>query len=792
MREMMMLLKANIRSAKKSFISVAVLLFIVSLSVTSVMSVRANSATRVGEAMEKDGFGDLWVAFVDVDTEKKGMTTEELKQKTQACQVVEKVNSNEIIWINDWTINESNSNNSLMFMVQGAGGINFDFFESDGKQLSDKTPELEKGQIAVPIAFQSLYGCKLGDTLQIGIHGEPYDMEVEYFIEDPLMGCSMMGLKTFLISEEDMEFFKGSCQESSKEDSILQGTVFHIFQTKAAKLSGVQLEQEINKETGLTSYAQIKLTASQARNYMLLLVNIFSGILLVFVVLLVIVALIIIGHSISNSMEMDYVNMGVLKAVGFTNIKLKVVYVLLYTLAVLLGNILGFPCAIPVISMVNEMTKPVTGLQVSSGIAYGLCMGILLGLSIVIVLFVIFKLRKISKITPVRAIRGGREAVYFKSRLQAGIHKKGLDFWMAFRQVTSHKQQYVSGCLIAALLVFFLGITSSTKTFIGSDGEKMNALFSAYEEDFGIRYYDKSVQVEVEELIQSYSEIQSNFGVAHMYLSIEGSQINALVVEKPEAIQNILKGRVCRYDNEIVITEFLAKELGVEMGDSLTVQSGEHKEEFLISGYYQNANDMGSNFAMTLDGYERLVDKENDNMWFRIYNIKDQSKVETICEQLKNEYPEDVIDVSFGTFSGLDSIVSAVDAIAVLIYVIATIFVLIAVLLICSKLFLKEQKDYGIYKAIGFDSGRLRRQFAVRFSVVAMIGGMLGIVLYLLAGNLFASTIFYFVGVSSFEADTGLLPMVIPFVFVAGLFGIFSWMAAGRIRKTTPRILIQE
>ncbi len=792
MREMITLLSANIRSSKKSFISVAVLLFIVSLSVTAVITVRTNSATRVSEAMEEDGFGDLWVAFVDVPVEEKGTTVEELKRRAEACQVVDKVNTTNIIWADVWTINESNSNNSLMFMLQGDGGISFKFFELDGKRLMDEAPVLKKGEIAAPIAFQSLYGCELGDTLQIDINGETYDLKVKYFFEDPVMGSSMMGLKTFLMSEADMEILQNICIEVPKNSTIAKGTVFHVFPRKDSNLSGVRLEQAINKETDLTAYAQIKLTASEASGYMLLLVNIFSAVLLVFEVLLVIVALIIIGHSISHSMEMDYVNMGVLKAVGFTGSKIKVVYVLQYSMAVLIGTILGFPCAIPVIALVNELTKPVTGLQVATSIAYVACIGILMVVICVIVLFVVVKLHKISHVTPVRAIRGGRKEVYFKSRIQAGIHKKGVDFWMALRQVTSQKQQYISGSLIAALLVFFLGMTSSTKVFIGSEGENMNAFFSAYEEDFAIQYYTTSLQPEVEEFIESYSAITSNYGVSHMFLSIEGSQINTLIVEKPEAIQNILKGRVCRYNNEIVITEFLAKELGVEMGDTLTVQSGEHKEEYLISGYYQNANDMGSNFAMTVEGYGRLVGKDIDNMWFRVYNVEDETKIETICETLQNRYSEEDIKVSEGSFAGLGSVVNAVDAIAVLIYVIGAVFVLIAVLLICSKLFLKEQKDYGIYKAVGFGSERLRRQFAVRFSMVAAFGGMLGVGLYLAAGNLCASIIFYFVGVSSFEADTGLLPMIIPFVFVTGLFGIFSWLAAGRIKRTTPRILIQE
>lgn len=795
MREILMLLRANIRASKKNFVSIVVLLFIMSVSVTTVMTVRNNSEERVDTAAKEDGFGDLWASFVDMRVQESGITVDELQNRTEQCSLVDKVQVSHIVWADMWNINNSNTNNSILLMEYGNGGIEHKFFSPDEKNILEKAPSLKKGEVAVPIAYQSLFDCKIGNILHIEANKQNYDLKVKYFIEDPIMGSSMIGLKTLLISEEDMKQFRGICEETTK-GAVAAGSVFHVFQSEESNLSGVKFEQEVNKETGLTSYTTVKLTESQSRGYMLILINVFSGVLLGFVVLLVVVSLIIIGHSISNSMELDYVNLGVLKAVGFEKNKLKFVYVLQYMIAVFLGCILGFPCAIPLVSLINEFTKPVTGLQVATDIDYMASMGILLGIICLIVCFIIFKLRKMTQITPVRAIRGGRKEIYFKNRMQAGIRKKGLDFWMAFRQITSNKRQYLSGCLIAALLVFFLGMTSSMKVFIGSDGDNMNALFSAFEEDISIRYYDETrkdaLRKEAEELIESYSPITASFGVINQYLSIDGSQINCLIVEKYQALENILKGRVCRYDNEILITEFLAKELEIEIGDSLMIQSGEKKAEYLVSGYYQNSNDMGSNFAMTADGYKRLVGEEFKQFGKIVYQIEDESQVDAICRALEEKYPEEKLQAGIYNFNGLDSIVSAVDAIVVLIYIIATIFVLIAILLICSKLFLKEQKDYGIYKAIGFDSMRLRRQFAVRFSVVAILGGILGVILYLAMGNMCAATIFYFVGVSSFEADTGLIPMILPFVFVAGLFGMFSWLAAGKIKKATPRIMIQE
>lgn len=70
------------------------------------------------------------------------------------------------------------------------------------------------------------------------------------------------------------------------------------------------------------------------------------------------------------------------------------------------------------------------------------------------------------------------------------------------------------------------------------------------------------------------------------------------------------------------------------------------------------------------------------------------------------------------------------NAMTVIIYAISVVFSLVVVMMFCKKAFLQERRDIGIYKSLGFTSGKLRLQFAVRFLIVALIGSVLGSVLY--------------------------------------------------------------
>ena len=71
------------------------------------------------------------------------------------------------------------------------------------------------------------------------------------------------------------------------------------------------------------------------------------------------------------------------------------------------------------------------------------------------------------------------------------------------------------------------------------------------------------------------------------------------------------------------------------------------------------------------------------------------------------------IHVHENTWPGLFGIISAMQALLVLMYALVIVFILIVTIMTGSKILLAEQKDLGIYKAIGFSAASLQLAFAV-------------------------------------------------------------------------------
>ena len=120
------------------------------------------------------------------------------------------------------------------------------------------------------------------------------------------------------------------------------------------------------------------------------------------------------------------------------------------------------------------------------------------------------------------------------------------------------------------------------------------------------------------------------------------------------------------------------------------------------------------------------------------------------------------------------------------------VFVAITVVLVCSKIFAKEKQDYGIYKAMGFTSTRLRRQFAVRFVICAFIGATIGIICTLLFSDALLSGILKMFGMYNFSSSLNVMAAIVPVIFMSLVYYLFSYIVLRKMKKVTPRVLITE
>ena len=82
--------------------------------------------------------------------------------------------------------------------------------------------------------------------------------------------------------------------------------------------------------------------------------------------------------------------------------------------------------------------------------------------------------------------------------------------------------------------------------------------------------------------------------------------------------------------------------------------------------------------------------------------------------------------------------------------------------------------------------------FALRFGIVSAIGGVLGIILSAGMTDPIVEVFLQSCGIAAFSSSLAPFAMIRPAVIVMGMFILFAYFAAGKIRKVEPRILITE
>ena len=774
--EIKTLLKSNLKSHRGTILGVSVLILLVSLSLGTVLTVWLNSSRYVDSEMDRLGYGDItaWVSGLSDATP--------LAEEISDLDQVDSVGVQSLIF-SEYEIEDQESDSEGQLITYDPAHYPYKFFADDLSGYQAAPAEIVPGEVYVPASMASMFGIQMGDiiTFPIARSGGDVTFTVAGFYEDPFMGSSMIGMKGFLVNGQDHEEIAGMIEESGADSLAREGFMLHISQGSGSVLTAARFNAFLNENTSLTSYVEFTHSKDAIAGFMLTLQNVFTSLLLAFAVILLLASMAVLTHSIGSTIEQDYVNMGILKTMGFTSGKLREIQLLQYLITAVCGMAAGTLLSIPVAWLICRMTVTTTGLLIPSALPVGICIAAMVSILLLLLGFVWFCTGRIRRISPVNAIRGTWETSSKGKRSSVPIQKKGLSFWLALRQLSAGKHRYIGVCFVSLLLVFFASFIGRVDAWLGPNGEGLMDAFNPSDLHIAAQPMGETSIKEVEETIESYTAITDSYMLGMPGVSVNGVDMTANVITEPERF-HLLSGQTCRNSNEVVLTEFVAADLGVSVGDTVTVAGTLGSGEYVVSGIYQCANDMGMNIGMNQEGYD-LIGEESPTMWCTHYFLSDPSLQPEIMQALQNTYGGDVY-LHENSWPGLEGILSAMQLLMIFLYVMVILFVLVVTLMTAGKLLRAEQKDLSIYCAMGFSVGKLRRSFALRFGLIALLGSILGTILSNFLTDPLAGMLMRLEGISNFSSHPAVFTVVLPGIIVDTLFILFAYLAAGKIRKT--------
>lgn len=784
MKSILSLLKANIKHKKGAFKSIAALMAIITVSFSCTVSNNDNTLREIEASFANSDVGDLLITLDEA------AFTDDIAKALDNSADVSRWRKDELIQVNRPAKINGDKLDSILVMQSFDSSVRI-FNDSASGFSQDFT--LKDGEAVISYSLAKISGYKKGTVIELETSGGTESFVVAGFSEDPIYGASTVGCEKFFITEND---FERLCSEKLDRADAPYKYLERVYMTHifaSGTLTEKELSQSINNDCGIVDKKLRYITRIELISAITLFSGIGTKLLALFVALLTAVVIITIHNSISSSIEMEYVNLGILKSQGFTAWQIRAVFILQYSLALIIGTVIGIAVSIPLTIALGRMFIMITGILTHGEVSVLKCILIALAIAAVCALSVVVSTVRVAKISPVIALNGGNGDVYFSSRLNVPIKKKPLMTFIALRQITSKLGSYAGTCAITAILVFFM----MTVTLMSS-GLSADALFGNID-DIRVQMilFDGFSNDDMENL---RAEAGAQFNGAevtysnHCDVIADGVIYGITVTDSIELQAKMYDGRTPAYANEIAITEITSEELGKTIGDAIAVHTDYGTEDYLVTGLYQTTSELGRTFIMGFDAAEKLGIRPAAGC-ITMPNCAD-SDISAMLDMLSEKFGAKLIaeryEISVGYASTLSTMNTLLNIVVGSVFAVSSIFAFVVVTMLCRRTLLREKRDIGIYKANGFSSNALRLQFSIRFLITAIIGSLAGIILSALFSQKLLSAVLRMVGITNFVG--GLTPaiVIIPSAVICLCFFAFAYLASKDVRRVEVRELITE
>ncbi|MBD5531359.1 MAG: ABC transporter permease [Lachnospiraceae bacterium] len=650
--------------------------------------------------------------------------------------------------------------------------------------------------ILLPYYLKAAGGYAVGDPFYLLIGETEWEFHVAGFVQDPLFATplNVSAYSCYISNARFNEMQKVNDATREGQDSICYkvrlrtGEDSIVFDHKMSQILVAEIPEIGNS-------INLGMNWRTMRGGVAILSKISMGVMLVFSLLLIAVALIIVRFSVYNFLEMNRKNTGILQAAGYTTRQLQSAVMLEMAFLAFLASITGILFGILGSGLIGSIQGMMLGLSWNQKFHTGAALVTVAALMIIVTGVAWLCGRAYRKTPVLDALRGGISTHNFK-RNPFPFEKSRLPeaFVLAGKHLFGEKGKTVSVLCIVTLLSFSvcMGFGLYENFAIRTD----TLLKIVGTEAGDILVTGDGVEQAGEELAQ-WDGIESVLYYGNTSVHIESADAETEVTcdywRDPEALHNemLVQGRLPKYENEIVLTTSIAKRLHVKPGDTVYVTAGGERLSYVVSGIDQKMNNMGLKAMMCEAGAKRLINTVELVQVFCY--LEEGVTVAEMSERILVHFPElTVADSAKQVANTMKMIVFVMAAICV-VFVLITLFVvvLVEVLLIKSKL-IKERRNYGIWKALGFTTAQLIAQTMLMNVPVIAAGAVLGAVCSSFLFSPLVVIVMSFCGIKQVDMSVPPIWMLISIAGIVLVALAASFLSSVRIRKIEPVSMLME
>lgn len=649
------------------------------------------------------------------------------------------------------------------------------------------SPVLKPGELAITGLLAEENDLQAGDILEISCEGKSREFTIKTIIKDAVFGTQYMGFKRLFISGEDYEDLYG---DAASVQVLLYGvncSDVEAFKTEFGK-NNFQVISSIDGTIIKMCYVFDMLIA---------------GILIVVSICLILISFLILRFTIVFTLQEDYKEIGVMKAIGIKEISIKGIYLLKYFAIAVLGAAAGLLLSFPFEKLLLSQTMTnfvIADLESKAGVNI-LCTACIV---LIVLLFCYSSTGKVNKFTAIEAIRNGGNGERYTVRNLLKLHKRKRMpsfIYMACNDVISNRKRYLMMALVFCIGTLLILIpmkaihTLKDKSIIRTFNMQESSVFidTGMEEKYIVEKDDSLLRSDMAEIKERLDEngLKAEVWVEVMYsIPCYGNDPDKLFtyytskqLGKEEEDYDVIEGEVPVLPNEIMVAEMSAKELGVGIGDTISYRYPDREEEFIVTGIYQTMMNMGKGLRVRGDAeieYQYIA-----GMFAIQAEIDSDLEEEELKEQVQKIFPDDTISTCSENANNMTGgVLDQLDSVQLLIVGVVLFINIMITVLTMKTLITSERGEIAMLKSIGFSDRAIKGWQSMRILLVLGMAVFLGA---LLSGPLSYAAlgpIFSMMGATNIKLITRPLEayVIYPMILLA-VTGIAAYLCAGMVKK---------
>lgn len=629
-------------------------------------------------------------------------------------------------------------------------------------------------------------GYKLGDTYIYTMKDKKYEFTVAGFVEDMQYGSNLLSVVGAFLPKEGYEALDKKVEDAQNTSTILVAAK-DIAQRK-------EISQKISELTNG------KLTSFSASGYYdkckerTVTADIGGAIFIIFAALVVLVSLLVSNFKISNSIDEEMQNMGALKALGYTGKQIIAFIIAPYMCIGLISVVLGIGVSYLLLPVLKMAFNAQTGFIWSPG--FSLMAAVITVVSILILIFIASYLsaKKIRKLKPIEALRGGIETHNFRKNYFAMAKTKGnVNIILALKSFAGNMRQNI--LLLIVLVAVTISALFAGTMFYNTVIETEKFCYAITEENpsLSLKFADKdlsAIKKNIAGMENANQVLYYNQDVA----TFKGENLPLLITQDYSLMANDIcyEGRNPEHSNEIALGSESAKKAGVGIEDSITITFGEVSEEYIITGLVQAVNYSGVVAELTEEGFLKLNPNFKPSTMY-VY-LKDDSKTAEFINNAKAKYPNIIESVDYvkSTESGISIFVKIIGTMCGVIILFTALLIIMILYLLIKTVITHKKQEMGILKAMGYTTRQLVLQTACSFVPTAIIATVLGAIIGRIYMNSILVGMLSSLGIMKMNFNMPTLMVVGSVIAIIVFTFLMSVFLSGKIKKISAYSLIKE